>query len=57
MSNLVQIATGKPSVDAATELVEALKAVVYDKGEGLSVALVIGAIEIAKMDILRDAEE
>ena len=44
-------------MSAATELVEALKAVVYDKGEGLSVALVIGAIEIAKMDILRDAEE
>lgn len=43
-------------VDRAMELVEAIKEACYSLGEGAPVSLIIGALEIAKYDILKDHE-
>jgi hypothetical protein len=44
------------SLDRSLELCEAIKAVCYELGEGAPVAVVIGALEIAKYDLLKDHE-
>ena len=44
-------------VDRATEICEAVKEVCYRLGEGAPVSLIIGALEIAKYDILKDHEQ
>lgn len=57
MSIKVLDTNGKRSQDAAGELVEAIVQLVYDHAEGrLPVATAIGALEMAKMQILRDQE-
>ena len=45
------------TVDRAAALCEAIQEAVYEHGAGLSLAAVIGALEIAKMEVLRDHEE
>jgi hypothetical protein len=44
-------------VDRAAEICEAIKETCYRLGDGAPVSLIIGALEIAKYDILKDHEE
>ena len=55
MTALRTIKGGAPTPERAGELAAAIKALCYDVGDGLSVAAVIGCLEIVKMEILRDA--
>ena len=50
------IVGGQSAPDRAGELVEAIKDLVYDQADGLSLALVIGCLEIAKSELLAEAE-
>ena len=45
------------SLDRAEALTEAIKAAVYDNAVGLSVALVVGCIEVAKVEIMQEQQE
>ena len=57
MSIKVLNTNGTRAQDAAGELVNAIVSLVYDKADGrLPVATVIGALELAKMQILADQE-
>jgi len=56
MTSLRTIKAGAPTPERAAELAEAIKAICYDVGDGLSIATVIGCFEIVKIEILRDAE-
>ena len=56
-ANLVELKTGKPAIEVSQALVEAIKDACYEHGEGFSVALIIGALEIAKWDLLTDHSE
>jgi len=38
-------------------LVDAIKDLLYDRGEGLPVSGIVGVLEIAKLDILKEAME
>jgi hypothetical protein len=44
------------SLDRSEELCQAIKDAVYEVGEGLPISTVIGCLEIAKLEIWRDAE-
>lgn len=46
----------QPRTDLA-RLVESIKAVVYVNGDGLSVTEAIGALEIAKLELLKEQEQ
>ena len=52
MSNIRTITGGKPVSDRAAELAEAVKALCYEQCEGMSLAAVIGALEIAKLELI-----
>ena len=39
------------------DLVDAIMQAVYDNAQGMSVAAVIGCLELAKLEILREQEE
>ena len=56
MTALRTITGGAPTPERAAELAAAIKAVCYDVGNGLSMAAVIGCLEIVKLEILREAE-
>lgn len=43
--------------DRTGKLVDAIVEAVYDNAEGMPVATVLGCIDLAKMDILRDQEQ
>ncbi len=45
------------TLDRSEELCEAIKAACYSVGEGMPVSMVIGCLEIAKAEILREQEE
>ena len=54
----VKVITGSGTTpERAGELAAAIKALCYDMGDGLSLAAVIGALEIAKLEILRGQGE
>ena len=55
--NLTAVEGRGTSLDRTLELCEAIKAVIYDIGEGLPVGMVIGALAIAKYDILKVHEQ
>ena len=57
MTGIVAFKGSGNSVDRATDLTQAIKTLIYDEAEGLSMALVIGCIEIAKAEILEEAKE
>lgn len=42
------------TLDRTAELCEAIKNVCYEVGEGMPLAAVIGCLDIAKMEIVRD---
>lgn len=44
------------SLDRSEELCEAIKAAIYEIGGGMPISTVIGCLEIAKLEIMRDAE-
>jgi hypothetical protein len=52
VSNIRTITGGKPVSDRAAELAEAVKALCYEQCEGMSLAAVIGALEIAKLELI-----
>lgn len=57
MSIKVLDTNGKRAQDAAGELVEEIVSLVYDHASGkMPVATAIGALEMAKLQILRDQE-
>lgn len=43
--------------DRSAELVEAIKEAVYETAQGMSVAAVIGCLEIAKLEIIQEQGE
>lgn len=45
------------TLDRSEELCEAIKRAVYEVGDGLPISMVIGCLEIAKMEILQGAGE
>lgn len=45
------------TLDRSEELCEAIKRACYDTGEGMPVSMVIGCLEIAKAEIMREQEE
>ena len=47
---------GKRPLDASVDLVEAIKDAIYEHGVGLPLTTILGALEIAKLEILRDSE-
>ena len=54
----VKVITGSGTTpERAGELAAAIKALCYDMGDGLSLAAVIGALEIAKLEILQGQGE
>lgn len=50
------ITGGKSTPDRAGELAEAVKDLIYDRGEGLSLAAIIGCLEIVKAELLAAAK-
>lgn len=51
------IVEGKGTIpDRSEELCQAIKDAVYEIGDGMPIAAVIGCLEIAKLEIMRDAE-
>ena len=54
---LVSTGSNKTHTDRAEELCEAIKAAIYDNAEGMSLAAVIGCIEVAKLEIMEDQRE
>lgn len=56
MTALRTIKGGAPTTERAGELAAAIKALCYELGDGLSLAAVIGCLEITKLEILRAAE-
>ena len=56
MTALRTIIGGAPTPERAGELAAEIKAVCYEIGKGLSLAAVIGCLEIVKLEILREAE-
>jgi len=56
MTALRTIKGGAPTPERAGELAAAIKALCYELGDGLSLAAVIGCLEITKLEILRAAE-
>ena len=47
-------ANGKRETDRANELCDAIHAAIYDNADGMSLATVIGCIELVKADIIKD---
>jgi len=45
---------GKRSADRTNELIDAMKDAIYDNAVGLSLATVIGCIELVKADIIKE---
>ena len=57
MSDAPTVHFGKGSTqDRAAELCEAIKALCYKMGDGMSLAAVIGVLEIAKLEIMKASE-
>lgn len=55
---MISVIEGKGrEYDRSAELVEAIMEAVYEKAMGMSVAAVIGSIELAKLEIIREQEE
>lgn len=54
MSVVRIVAGGGATEDRAGELAEAIKAICYERYAGMSLAAIIGAIEIAKTELMRD---
>ena len=57
MINITTIKGSGNSLDRAEEVINAIKDAVYETADGMSLAAVIGCIEIAKVEILKDQEE
>lgn len=55
MTKLRKIICGAPTQDRAGELALAIKALCYEKADGLSLAAVIGVLEIVKIELLGEA--
>lgn len=47
---------GGTGIDRSAAITEAIKRACYENAEGLPLAFVLGCIEIAKADILKDQE-
>ena len=54
MTDIRIIEGGKPSHEAAGELAERVKALVYEYADRMALATAIGALEIAKLEIVQD---
>ncbi len=44
-------------LDRSVQITEAIKRACYENGEGMSLAFVLGCIEIAKVEIMEDQKE
>ena len=51
-----QVEGGGNGIDRSAVIIDAIKQACYDNCAGLPLALVMGCIEIAKADILKDQE-
>ena len=51
-----QVVGGGTGIDRSVTITEAIKRACYENAEGLPLAFVLGCIEIAKADILKDQE-
>jgi hypothetical protein len=54
MSVLKLVEGAGPTEDRAEEMAEAIRAIIYERGEGMSLAAVIGVLEIVKVEILEE---
>lgn len=54
MTDIVVFAGGRRAHDVAGELADKIKALVYEYAKNIPVATAIGAIEIAKVEILAE---
>jgi hypothetical protein len=57
MPDIRIIEGGKPSHEAAGELAERVKALVYEYADRMALATAIGALEIAKLELLTEQAE
>ena len=57
MIQMKKIEGGKRDTDRADDLCRAIKAAIYDNAEGMSLAAVIGCLEIAKFEIMEDQSD
>lgn len=51
------VATGQPMQDLSAEMADRIKDVIYDYAERVPLVVAIGALEVVKYEIMRDAEE
>ena len=54
LSNIRVVIGGTPLTDRAAVLADEIKALCYARCEGMSLAAVVGVLEIVKMEIVRD---
>lgn len=55
---MISVIEGKGrEYDRSAELVEAIMEAVYEKAQGMSVAAVVGCLEIAKLEIITEQGE
>jgi len=54
MSVLKLVEGAGPTEDRAEEMAEAIRSLIYERGEGMSLAAVIGVLEIVKVEILEE---
>jgi len=57
VAKLVALECSGNSIDRSQVITDAIKQACYDHGEGASLALVIGCLEIAKAEILEENRE
>lgn len=57
VAKLVAVQGGGSGVDRSQAITEAIKQACYDHGDGAPISLVIGCLEIAKMELLDEAKE
>ena len=51
------VSTGQPMHDLSAEMADRIKDVIYDYAERVPLVVAIGALEVVKYEIMRDAEE
>ena len=51
------VSAGQPMHDLSAEMADRIKDVIYDYAERVPLVVAIGALEVVKYEIMRDAEE
>lgn len=57
VAKLVAVEGSGNSLDRSQQITEAIKQACYDHGDGAPLSLVIGCLEIAKMELMDEAKE